>query len=151
MSHNVLLHGVVFRDLDILQAAVAELVQEGVHAVVIKQPTKIRGWNGRGAMVDAAIMLEREQYDIGLKKQADGSYIPFMESMLNAAGIQAQPNACSIDSKQRHDYMAAKLGRLTQRYAVIHAERQARKLPNVMSVKRAVKTNGQIHLNITYK
>lgn len=147
MSHNVYIEGVQFANLEVLELAIAELRKEGVDCMLVKEPTKIRGWMGRTSNVHAAIMMPNEQYDIGLNRNADGVYVPIMEDLARFDGLQAQGDP--LTNTAIANRMAAKLGRLSQRYAVIHTERNAR--ANNISTRRVSNTKGHIQLIATHR
>jgi hypothetical protein len=149
MSHNVSLDGVIFSDLKALRAAIEELNKEQVSAKYefIETPTSIRGWYGAQTNVDAAIKLAGYKYDIGFTKQPDGSFKPVLEDMFNEPGITAQPGTESLDGKVcQYRPMDGIIGKLSQRYAVIVAEINARAMGAM--TRRINAQGGQIHLEV---
>jgi hypothetical protein len=151
MSHNVTISSVKFTDTTILAKAVAELAREGgFKAEFVSSKSSFRGWNGRPESADATIRLEGHKYDIGFTKNADGSYSPRFENMFYSSPFATRTTAKSVEDPKRtvnHYNQSELIGRLTQRYAVLTAERNARN--NGLSPRRITdKATGQIRLEI---
>lgn len=175
MSHNVRLEGVAFKDLAILEKAVNELIKEGtIDGRFEKGDVKIRGWRGsKGEGITygntawdkemnhqcpAGIVFNGGKYDIGFQKDADGSYVPFMESsFISPLAPDAGAKSVSGESITAHATHAlpgqlakgSMLGKLSQRYAVLMAERNAR--IKGIGTRRAKAADGQIQLICTHK
>lgn len=149
MSHNVIVEGVEFTDLDILAAAVDELVADnGVRATFVRTSTSIRGYAGRRQSVDACIQVHDQPYDIGFIKQGD-VYKPIMESGFTPVGFAAPISAKRVNEGAARGYDdATSLGQLVSRYALIQTERNAR--ANRLNTRRVVdKAKGQIRLEVS--
>lgn len=121
MSHNVSIAGVKITDLNALQAAISELQQEGSRITFEPEGKAFRTWPGQPNSCDAVIRLPAERFDVGLRKQADGSYVPIFDHMLN----NNQSISCEVPTRENRMDGRFALGRLLQRYAVCVAEQQA--------------------------
>jgi hypothetical protein len=169
MSHNVELQGVKFTDLGILEKATKELVREGVIAGEFRKgDVTIRGWRGAGEgsmwaghpiygkeanhVCPAGIVLEGGKYDIGFNWDAkQNAYVPFIEHGWRppvAADGGAQTvdgQACGIGASSQ----AALVGKLSQRYAVLMAEKNA--AMQGLPTRRINGKAGQIQLEVTHR
>ena len=156
MSHNVHLQGVKFSDLSILERAVKELQLEGLDGTFVKEKTTIRGYTGYGgnpvSTVDAAIKLPNQSYDIGFNWDSkQNAYVPYFENGFQAPGLAADFGTTNVEGEVcRYRPQEAWLGKLSQRYAVLMAERNAAR--NSLPTRRIVeKKTGQIHLEVTHR
>lgn len=153
MSHNVMLSGIKFSDVSILKEAFAELQREVPAASgysFVGEPTTVRGWARATARVDAAIKCPDQSYDIGFKRNAAGELVPFLEHGFCAPGVSTQPGAKTVEGDAcgfGHENRA--LGLLQQRYAVITAEQNARRMGSM--VRRVKAADGQIQLEVSHR
>lgn len=153
MSHNVTLKGIAFKDINVLKQAFAELQRDVAAAkgyTFVETPTTVRGWAGATSPVDAAIKCPGERYDIGFKRNAEGELVPFLEDGFCAQGMSTERSAKSVEGKAcalGHETMA--LGRLQQRYAVITAENNARRMGSM--TRRVNAADGQIQLEVMHR
>lgn len=80
MSHTTKLTGIKIVDIEALKDAIAHLKNEGVN-ISLKENTKPRMYyRSQEYVVDYVISIPDSAYDIGLEKQADGSYAPIYDA-----------------------------------------------------------------------
>lgn len=135
MSHNTTVANVRITSLAILGMAIKELAAEGRNVRLNENRKTFRTWAGQPDKCDAVIELPGEQFDIGLAKQSDGSYVPVFDHMLDrnkAIACQFTPGERRTD---RHT-----IGLLMQRYAVCTAEQEAAKQGHMTSREVDAKT-----------
>jgi len=120
MSHNTLVANVKITDMDALARAVAELVSEGKNVTLRTTAGTFRTYPGQDSRCDAMIGLPNEAFDIGLRKQADGSYTPVFDHMLD----RNKTVACEFTPGERRGDRHT-IGSLMQRYTVCKAEKEA--------------------------
>jgi len=154
MSHNVLIKGIAFTNLALVEKAVQELISEGARVSfaigTLGKPVFIRGWRGAKETVDAAIHNLDGQYDIGLRLDPKtGKYSIVTESMLHSSPIGAAQDALTVEGDVccRVDHAATIAGKLSQRYNILQDEQTARSLG--YSTRRIFGKAGVISLEAT--
>lgn len=146
MSHTTTIGSVVITDINALTAAINELKREGVKCDLLENARPRAYYDNQAGMGQApyVVQLSDAQYDIGLYEQQDnpGAYEPrtdfyggSVERVLGQKGIEG-------DTPDQ-----TKLGKLTQRYAICAAERQAI-LQGYVS-QRTTKQDGTMQLVLT--
>jgi hypothetical protein len=169
MSHNVELQGVKFTDLAILEKATRELIAEGVISGEFRKgDVPIRGWRGTGEgamwaghpiygreqnhVCPAGIVLNQGKYDIGFNWDAkQNAYVPFIENgwrppvAADQSALNIEGQACGIGNQAQ----AALVGKLSQRYAVLMAEKNA--AMQGLPTRRIKAKGGQIQLEVTHR
>lgn len=144
MSHTTSLKGVNIRSVPALRAAVAFLQAQGVSCTLIENATPRAYYTQQEGMglADFVLRLDAAKYDVGLYRQADGTYEArtdfFMDSVEKVLGVPRQPGY------QGDQY---KLGRLFQAYAMTAAEERARQ--QGLMVTRQLLPDGRIKLLAT--
>ena len=141
MSHNTMVSNVKITDLSALDAAVRELQAEGRKVNFNAQRKTFRTWPGQPNNCDAVIELPNERFDIGLMQQADGSYAPVFDHMLDNNRVVA----CEFTPGEGHRTDRHTIGYLMQRYAVCLAENTAAREGHMVS-REFDKTTGEIRL-----
>ena len=120
MSHNVLIQNVKITSLDALRRAITELNAEGVRVSLLKQDT-FRTYPGQSNRCDYCLSTPDIRFDVGLRLQPDGSYVPICDASMmpkNGEGI-----SCQIGPGAGRDaWDRAAIGKLMQRYSVCVAE-----------------------------
>lgn len=120
MSHNVLIANVKITSLDALRRAISELQQQGINVSLLEQ-NRFRTYRGQDPTCDLCISLPDGRYDVGLKLQADGSYVP----VCDASGMPQNGTGISCAWQQGDVYASydrRAIGKLMQHYAVCVAE-----------------------------
>lgn len=153
MSHNVRYDSIKYSDVALLQKALAELQRDNPEAAgyrFVAEKTTIRGWAGRSTSVDAAIICPGQRYDIGFQRGADGVLTPMMESGFAAPGLATSYSAKALTGNSPSaSYDNRLLGQLTQRYALLGTEANARN-QGIMT-RRIAAADGQIQLEVIGK
>lgn len=124
MSHTSAVKSIKFTNLDALRAAVEELNGKGIKMTLVPNAKPRAYFQNQQGMeqADFVIQLGGSRYDIGLYKQADGSY----ESRTDFWGGDVEKLlGAKAGDKGRADQ--AKMGKLFQTYGVHAALQQARK------------------------
>lgn len=161
MSHTTKITGIAIRDVAAIRSAVADLNAKGV-AVELLENAMPRmyyraGVNGKDQHGKCAFVLrltgepggEREQYDLGLDLQEDGTYAPIFDEWDNHVANQlgADVNVCPIPStpegRAQHQ-----IGSFVQKYAT-HAAINAAKAKGY-SIKGTTfdHATGAVHVQI---
>lgn len=145
MSHNVLIDNVKITNITALEMAIRELVKEGAKVNLNKDRKTFRTWEGQPNKCDMVLELPGEQFDIGLVKQKDGSYMPAFDHMLdrNHAGISCQ---WSPGDKVERD--RGTIGKLMQRYSVCAVEHEMALAGH--SCTRSQGKDGEIEVLVEY-
>jgi hypothetical protein len=175
VSHNVLLEGVEFKNLEVLRAAVGELIREGVIDGKFEVGNvNIRGWRGSAGegirygnsawdkemnhVCDAGIVMNGGKYDVGFKRNAEGAYVPFIESSwVSPLSVDAGAESVTGDPLKLTTTHALagqtgdgnNVGKLSQRYALLMAERNARS--KGIATRRIKAEKGVIHLQVNHR
>jgi len=112
MSHNVTMSGVKIKDLNAFGQVVRDLSKG--EAKLVNPASNFRTYRGQDTTCDAKIEMPGK-HDVGLKKNADGSYTPVFD-----------PYAMSPIFKNPHgDSAKSYIGLLMQEYTLREAEYQA--------------------------
>lgn len=134
MSHNVEIKGVKITDISVVERALAELNREnGTHFYVDKsEKATMRGWRGARNRADVVICNPDGQYDIGLNKQADGSYNMIAENLgghdfgehlgTEEGAMTIEGKVCDVRDKWGNLSAQGMTGRLVQMINVVTAE-----------------------------
>lgn len=176
MSHNVEYEGVAFKDLALLEKAINELAKEGNINVEFRKDgsVPIRGWRGsagEGTRYGVAewdrphdhtcpvgALFPDEKYDLGFNLNAEGEYVPFAESSWRtpfAADVGAETvSGDGVRTSTTHAMpgqtgTGGLVGKLTQRYAILLAEKNAR--IKGINTRRVNGSKGQMHLVATVR
>lgn len=143
MSHNTLIKDVKITDLDALDTAIAELQKEGVSISFDREATNFRTWRGQPDKCEGAIRLPGEQFDIGLRREADGSYVPVFDHMLD----RNQAIACAYTPGERRSDRHT-IGKLMQRYTVVKAEKEAALQGHMVTSRVYDAATGEISITV---
>lgn len=150
MSHNIALSGVRITDLKEL-ADVVRVVGQGQARFMPNQKT-FRTYQGQSPVCDHAIVLAGSNYDIGLRRESDGSYSLLADFTMIAHGSPFRARGVDyhqfLRSATNYDQAAAQFatGALQQEYALRKAEEQAAKMGR--RATRIPGKNGSITLEI---
>lgn len=142
MSHNTIIKDVKFADIECLKSAVGELAKSGVN-IALSQRGTFRTYQGQPNKCDYTVELKGQQYDVGLVKQPDGTYLPVFDSDLNYGETAL---SCKIEPGDPRDKMA--IAKLAQMYAVHVAEKQLALAGH--SAIREVDASGEIFVTAEY-
>jgi hypothetical protein len=144
MSHTTKIHGIKIVDIEALQSAVAELAKGGLKIALLKDAIPRAYYENQQGMgkADYVVQLGDAKYDVGLYKQADGSYEPRTDFFMGS--VQAQLGA--KPSKKGNEEQA-KLGKLLQMYGLHAATAKAKK--QGYSVRRVQGKEGAVKLVVT--
>lgn len=141
MSHTTKIPGIKIVSVSALRSAVAELAKQGIK-ITLKEKAKPRAYyaqqEGMG-VADFVVELGDSSYDVGLYKQADGSYEPRFDAW--AGNIERILGAKASKAENTDQ---AKLGKLMQMYGVMVATEKAKKQGLV--VRRIEGKDGAIKL-----
>lgn len=141
MSHTTKIGGIKIVSASALKAAVAELARKGMKISIVENATPRAYYSNQAGMgkADLVIKLANAAYDIGLYKQADGTYEPrtdfyggSVEKLLGAA------------ASKKENAIQAKLGKLIQLYGIHAASEKAKK--QGYTVRRVEGKDGAIKL-----
>jgi len=153
MSHNIALSGIIIRDLDLLAAVVKDLSKG--RARLVKNQNTFRTYRGQDPSCDHAIVLSDLSYDIGIKRQKDGTFslvadfsMIAMQSPFLARGQDPRSIYTSTAFRSDYDQAYARMatGALMQEYAIRVAEEQAAVLGR--TTQRVEGKNGTIALEV---
>lgn len=126
MSHTSTIKGIQLKDARAIEAAVADLIREGVKITLLTN-TKPRMYYASQANeignCEYVLRLDKSRYDVGLKwDEKKGEYTAYLDTW--AGEVSGQIGAtCSLDDRSRQAEHA--IGRFTQRYGVNAAKNAA--------------------------
>ncbi len=144
MSHTTKIAGIKITEVSALRKAVTELAKSGIRIELLENAKPRAYSEGQAGMgvADFVIKLADATYDIGLYKQADGSYEPrtdfYNGSVERVLGAQAS---------KKENAIQAKLGKLMQMYGIHAATEKATK--QGYSVRRQAGKDGELKLVLT--
>lgn len=157
MSHNIALSGARITNLDILSDAV-KAITNGKARLVRNQKT-FRTYPGQDPACDHCIHIDSTQYDIGIRKQADGSWglvadfslLVHNSPFLARDHTMQQLRQLALQGRSNFDQECARYatGALMQEYILRTAEEQAAILGR--TTQRVTGKNGAIALEIMEK
>ncbi len=143
MSHTSTIKGIKITEVSALRKAVNELAKSGMKIELKENATPRAYFSNQAGMgkADFVVYLADAKYDIGLYKQADGTYEPrtdfFGGSVEKLLGAQAS---------KKENTEQAKLGKLIQLYGIHAATEKATK--QGYTVQRQFGKDGAIKLVI---
>lgn len=127
MSHTTTIKSVPIRDIAALKATVKELQAAGV-VCELKENCKARMYSDAQAnslgVCDYVLHLPNSKYDVGFKKEADGSYSPAFDEYMGQVAGQVGA-ACPLPTSQEGKAQHA-IGKLMQGYTKHATINQAR-------------------------
>lgn len=144
MSHTTAINAIKLTNIAHLQTAVAALQKSGVKCSLIAGATPRAYFSNQQGMgqADYVLKLNDSPYDIGLYKQADGSYEARTD--FHAGHIQRILGAPASDPSKRQQ---AQLGKLYQEYGIAGAMAAARE--KGYDVARKTAQDGTVTLVMT--
>lgn len=144
MSHTSTVKSIKIQSITALRAAIKELNETGVVCSLVENAIPRAFYPNQPGMGAAqfVIQLGKSPYDIGLYKQADGSYEARTDFFAGHIERLLGSKAKSAETQEQ-----AKLGRLFQTYGIAAATEAARKQGHM--VKRSTKADGAVILEIT--
>jgi hypothetical protein len=142
MSHVTRLRGVKIIDTKAIESAVADLQKKGIKCSLVRN-SKPRVHGMDASPVCDYVLKLNGAYDVGLEKQADGSYSPVFDTYQNHVGKEIgatcpMPNTAA--GKQQHQ-----MGQFLQSYAE-HAARNKAVAEGYMVESSAVDGEGNVNL-----
>lgn len=143
MSHNTVIKDVKITDLDALTTAVDQLIREGVNIAFDREATKFRTYRGQPDACQGAIRLPGEAFDIGLKREEDGTYVPVFDHMLD----QNRSIACAFTPGERRSDRHT-IGKLMQYYTAAKAEKEAALQGHMISSRTTDPQTGEILITV---
>lgn len=145
MSHTTAIKGIKISNIEALQLAVAELAQQGKNIELVPNAQPRAFYNNQDGMgvADFVIKLGDSRYDIGLYKQADGTYEPRTDFW--GQDVQKILGGKATDKQYEEQ---AKLGLLFQSYAVNAVEQQCR-FEGKSTRRQVDEKSGQIQVIVT--
>ena len=139
MSHVTKIAGIKITQISALRTAVAELAKTGTKISLLENAVPRAYTAGQMKRADFVISIPDASFDIGLYKQADGSYEA--QTDFYNGGVErvlgAQPT-------KKENAQQAKLGKLFQLYGIAAATEQAVK--KGYTVRRQAGKDGEIKL-----
>ncbi len=144
MSHTTKIAGIKITEVSALRKAITELAKSGVKIELLENAVPRAYYQNQQGMgkADFVVKLADAAYDIGLYKQADGSYEPrtdfFGGSVERVLGAKAS-------KKENMDQ--ARLGKMMQLYGIHAATEKATK--QGYSVRRQAGKDGEMKLVLT--
>lgn len=144
MSHTSSISAIKITSLSALRAAAEELSRTGVACSLVENDTPRAFYKDQAGMgrADLVLKLNACPYDVGLYKQADGSYE--VRTDFWDGHVEKLLGGPTSDPSKREQ---AKLGKLFQMYGIHAATETARR--KGLSVRRIAGENGQIKLELT--
>lgn len=144
MSHTSKVSGIKITNIEALTAAIADLNQQGIKCSLIANTKPRAFYDNQDGMghADYVIRLDQASYDIGLYKQAEGSYEPRTDFW--AGSVERILGVKAADPKKTDQ---AKLGKLFQTYGLCAAEEEARM--RGLNCQRVPGENGAVKLLVT--
>jgi hypothetical protein len=122
MSHVTRLRGVKFVDTRAIEQAVADLQKQGIKCSLVRnQKPRVHGYDS-SPVCDYVVKLNGA-YDLGLEKQADGSFTPVFDSYQNHVGKEIGatcPMPNTHEGRLQHQ-----MGKFAQAYANNAAKNKA--------------------------
>lgn len=145
MSHVTHLKGVLIKDVKAMKAAVADLNRKGIKCSLIENSKpRVHGMD-QSPMCEYVLKLNGA-YDVGFKKQADGSFEPVFDTYQNHVGNQIGatcPMPNTAGGKQQHQ-----MGQFLQAYAE-HAARNQAVAQGYMVESASTDADGNVNLVLT--
>lgn len=145
MSHTTEIKSVPLRDEAAIRQAVRELENSGVDLEFLENVVPRMYYRNQSGPCDYVIKLRKSRYDVGLKKQDDGSYSAVFDAW--GGDIQSQIGA-KFRPKNNADGMAENIGRFLQQYSK-HAAMNAAVNAGYQVMGETVDgSTGEIHLEL---
>lgn len=142
MSHNVDIKGTKINDLKALENACAELRKRKLNVTLDTESKTFRTYEGQSTNCDAVIRLGDEHHDIGLRKQADGTYTPVYDPY-----AVSDKMACAVLPKGATRYDPRyRISQLLQEYSTQVALRKARQMGHSLVSRTTDKKTGAVQL-----
>lgn len=149
MSHTTTIKNTVIRDIDALRAAVADLQAKGVDCDLLEGAVPRMYYGNQHGQCDYVLKLHQSKYDVGFDKQADGSYVPVLDTfgghVQRAIGV-SHPT-CALPSNRDEAEALKAIGQFQQAYAV-HATINAAVQQGYMVEGHSVDEHGNVHLTL---
>lgn len=148
MSHVTKLAGIQIKDVAAIRAAVADLQAKGVQCELVEDAVpRMHGQREEVAVgkCDYVLKLPNGKYDVGFKKQADGSYQAVMDTFGNHVGGQIGAS-CPMPNT-REGQAQHQMGQFMQNYAK-HAAMNAARAKGHQVDGCTVDASGKVQLQI---
>lgn len=120
MSHTTTINAVVIRSASALRQAVAELQSQGVQCSLLENERPRMYFNHQEELCEFVVRLDNaryngKNYDIGLKRQADGTYSAIFDEWGDAVSGELGASCPLPNTPEGRGQHA--IGRLLQEYA----------------------------------
>jgi hypothetical protein len=150
MSHTTTINSVVIRDADALRRAVAELQNKGVQCSLLENAKPRMYYSHQEGVCEFVVRLDNaryngKNYDIGLKKQADGTYSAVFDEWGNAVAGEIGATCPMPNSPEGRAQWH--IGQLLQGYAKF-AAMNAAAAQGYMVESATVDAEGNVNLEI---
>lgn len=144
MSHTATVKSIAIQSITALRAAIAELAQTGVRCSLLENETPRAYYSNQQGMgkADFVVKLDACPYDIGLYKNAEGTYEARTDFF---AGHIEKVLGAKATTPGNADQ--ARMGKLFQMYGVHAAMEAARKKGHM--VRRINREDGRVTLEVT--
>lgn len=144
MSHTATVKSIKIQSITALRGAIQELAQAGIKCSLVENAVPRAYFANQQGMELAPYVVKLNDcpYDIGLYRQADGSYEARTDFFAGHIERLLGATARTAESTEQ-----AKMGKLFQMYGV-HAATEAAKKKGLM-VRRVTKNDGTLTLELT--
>lgn len=119
MSHTTTIKGVAISDAEVMARAVRNLQNKGVSCSLIENATPRMYYRSQEAEVgvcDYVLKLPGAKYDVGFKKQEDGTFAPILDEWANSVAGQIGAGSCFVPQTAEEKSMWS-IGQFSQEYA----------------------------------
>ena len=122
MSHTTTVRSVKITEIDALRQAIAEIAAEGIAVELVENAVPRMYYGNQHGKCDYVIKLKNSQYDVGLERQRDGSFVPVFDEY---AGHIAKQLGAKRSRRGNENSAEHAIGNLLQKYAVNAAKNAA--------------------------
>ena len=88
MSHTTTLKNVAIRDVRAMRSAAEELAASGINCRLVENESPRMYYPGQQEQCEYVLKLEDGSYDVGFKKQKDGTFAPVLDTWNGHVGRQ---------------------------------------------------------------
>lgn len=127
MSHTTTISQVPIKDSNALREAAKDLQKEGVPCTLVENAKPRMYYSHQEEKCDFVLKLEKASYDIGFRKNPDGSYSPFTD--LFGGSVAAQLCAKKMpppkNTQEQHQHAIGRLMAHYSKHATINTGKKA--------------------------
>jgi len=122
VSHTTTIRGLAIKDVGAIRRAVAELQSKGVKISLAENTKPRMYYRQQEVMCDFVLKLENANYDVGLVKQADGTYNVITDEY-GGTVARAVGASCPVPktAEERALWAIGQFGQQYARFAAINA------------------------------